>query len=441
MGDITFEIIFIIVLLIANGLFSMSEMAVVSARKARLQKRASDGDRGAQAALELAGNPGSFLSTVQIGITLVGILAGAFGGATIAEKLSPPLKSFPAIEPYADKISFGLVVLVITYFSLVIGELIPKRLALHSPEKIAAAVAAPMKKLSAVTSPMVKLLEVSTDGLLRLFGLRESSEPPVTEDEIKVLIEQGIRAGVFEEAERDLIERTFHLGDRTVSELMVPRPDVVFLDLDDPPEVIKEIIRSNRLSRYPVIQGAADNVVGVVRAKDLLAREYNNQPFDLKAATVPVLFFPDTMPAFKSIEMFKSSRRHMAMVIDEHGGVEGMVTVNDILDALVGDIPSMDEQEEQAVVRREDGSFLLDGALPIDQLKQTLQLRRLPSEEHGGFQTLGGFLMTRLGRVPAVADHVEMGGWRLEVVDMDRQRVDKALATPIGIVTRAPTSG
>jgi putative hemolysin len=441
MGDITFEIIFIFVLLIANGIFSMSEMAVVSARKARLQKRASDGDKGAQAALELAGNPGPFLSTVQIGITLVGILAGAFGGATIAEKLAPSLKSFPAIEPYADKLSFGLVVLVITYLSLVIGELIPKRLALHSPEKIASKVAAPMKKLSALTSPLVKLLEGSTNGLLRLFGLRESSEPPVTEDEIKVLIEQGIRAGVFEEAERDLIERTFHLGDRTVSELMVPRPDVVFLDLDDLPEVIKEIIRSNRLSRYPVIQGAADNVVGVVRAKDLLAREYSNHPFDLKAAMVPALFFPDTMPAFKAIEMFKSSRRHIAMVIDEHGGVEGLVTVNDILDALVGDIPSMDEQEEQAVVRREDGSFLLDGALPIDQLKQTLQLKRLPGEEDGGFQTLGGFLMTRLGRVPAVADHIEVYGWRLEVVDMDGRRVDKVLAIPIGIVTRAPTIG
>ena len=441
MGDITFEIIFIFVLLIANGIFSMSEMAVVSARKARLQKRASDGDKGAQAALELASNPGPFLSTVQIGITLVGILAGAFGGATIAEKLAPSLKSFPAIEPYADKISFGLVVLVITYLSLVIGELIPKRLALHSPEKIASVVAAPMKRLSALTSPLVKLLEGSTNGLLRLFGLRESSEPPVTEDEIKVLIEQGIRAGVFEEAERDLIERTFHLGDRTVSELMVPRPDVVFLDLDDPPEVIKEVVSGNRLSRYPVIQGVADNVVGVVRAKDLLAREFTDQPFDLKAAMVPALYFPDTMPAFKAIEMFKSSRRHMAMVIDEHGGVEGLVTVNDILDALVGDIPSMDEQEEQAVVRREDGSFLLDGALPIDQLKQTLQLKRLPGEEDGGFQTLGGFLMTRLGRVPAVADHLEVCGWRLEVMDMDRRRVDKVLATPIGIVTRAPTIG
>ncbi len=431
MGDITFEIIFIIVLLIANGLFSMSEMAVVSARKARLHKRATDGDKGAKAALELADNPGSFLSTVQIGITLVGILAGAFGGATIAEKLAPTLKKFPAIEPYADNISFGLVVMVITYLSLVVGELIPKRLALHSPDKIASMVAAPMKKLSSLASPLVKLLESSTNGLLRLFGLRESSEPPVTEDEIKVLIEQGISAGVFEEAEQNLIERTFHLGDRTVSELMVPRPDVVFLDLDDPPEVIKEVVSGNRLSRYPVIQGAADNVVGFVRAKDLLASAYANQPFDLKSAMVPALYLPDTMPAFKAIEMFKSSRRHMAVIIDEHGGVEGLVTVNDILDALVGDIPSMDEQEEQPVVRREDGSFLLDGALSINQIKQTLQLKHLPGEEDGGFQTLGGFMMARLGRVPAVADHLEFGGWRFEIMDMDRRRVDKVLVTQV----------
>jgi magnesium and cobalt exporter, CNNM family len=440
MGDITFEIIFVAVLLIANGLFSMSEMAVVSARKARLQKRAADGDKGARAALELAGNPGSFLSTVQVGITLVGILAGAFGGATIAEKLAPSLKRIPAIEPYADSISFGLVVLVITYLSLVVGELIPKRLALHSPDKIAAAVAAPMKRLSALTSPLVRLLEGSTNGLLRLFGLRESSEPPVTEDEIKVLIEQGIRAGIFEEAEQNLIERTFHLGDRTVSELMVPRPDVVFLDLDDPPEVIKEVISSNRLSRYPVIQGVTDNVIGVVRAKDLLAREFTNQPFDLKAVMVPALYLPDAMPAFKAIETFKSSRRHIAIVIDEHGGVEGMVTVNDILDALVGDIPSADELGEQPVVLREDGSFLLDGALSVDRLKQTLGIKRLTGEEDESFQTLGGFLMAQLGRVPTVADHIEFGGWRFEVMDMDRRRVDKVLVTRVPLGSEAPTS-
>lgn len=431
MGDITFEVIFIIILLFANGLFSMSEMAVVSARKALLQKQAMDGDKGARAALELAENPGSFLSTVQVGITLVGILAGAFGGATIAEKLAPGLKQFPVLAPYADNLSFGLVVLIITYFSLVIGELIPKRLALHSPDRIAAAVAAPMKRLSRLTSPLVAVLEGSTNGLLRLFGLRESEEPPVTEDEIKVLIEQGIHAGVFEEAERDVIEATFHMGDRTVSELMVPRPDVVFIDLDDPPEVHREVLSGNRLSRYPVIRGAQDNIIGVLRAKDLLAHQMAGEPFNLEPILAPPIFFPESMPVFKAIEMFKSSRRHMALVIDEHGGIEGLVTVNDILDALVGDIPSMDETGEQSVVRREDGSFLLDGAISINLLKQTLQIKQLPDEEDGSFQTLGGFMMARLGRVPAVADVTEFAGWRLEVVDMDRRRVDKVLASSI----------
>ncbi len=431
MGGIGLEVIFIFLLLIANGLFSMSEMAVVSARKARLQKRAEDGEKGARAALDLAENPGTFLSTVQVGITLVGILAGAFGGASISEKIAPMLKAYPQIEPYADNLSFGLVVLVITYLSLVIGELIPKRLALHSPESIATRMAPPMKWISMVTSPLVRILEASTNGVLRLFGLRESDEPPVTEDEIKVLIEQGIHAGVFEEAERDLIDRTFHLGDRRVSELMVPRPDVVFLDLDDPLDVIKEMIRNNRYSRYPVIRGTSDNIIGIVRAKDLLAEELAQSPFDLNARLAPPLYFPDSMPAFKAIERFKASRRHMAIIIDEHGGIEGVLTVNDILDALVGDIPSMDEQEERPVVQREDGSYLLDGSLPVHDIKKTLDLKHLPHEEDGAYQTLGGFVMTRLGRLPGVGDCMEYAGWKFEVVDMDRRRVDKVMVSKL----------
>ena len=236
---------------------------------------------------------------------------------------------------------------------------------------------------------------------------------------------------MFEEAERDVIEATFHMGDRTVSELMVPRPDVVFIDLDDPPEVHREVLSGNRLSRYPVIRGAQDNIIGVLRAKDLLAHQMAGEPFNLEPILAPPIFFPESMPVFKAIEMFKSSRRHMALVIDEHGGIEGLVTVNDILDALVGDIPSMDETGEQSVVRREDGSFLLDGAISINLLKQTLQIKQLPDEEDGSFQTLGGFMMARLGRVPAVAAVTEYAGWRLEVVDMDRRRVDKVLASSI----------
>lgn len=430
MDNITFEVIFIVLLLLANGVFSMSEMAIVSVRKARLQQRANDGDKGAMAALALANNPGSFLSTVQVGITLVGILAGAFGGATIAEKLAPLLSGVPRLAPYAETISFAVVVIIITYLSLVIGELIPKRLALHSPDRVATLVAAPMQKLSTLCAPLVRLLEGSTNGLLRLVGLRESKDAPVTEEEIKVLVEQGIEAGVFEEAERDLIERTFHLGDLLISELMVPRTEVVWLDVDDPPELIKERIKQHQRSRFPVIQGAPDNILGIVRTKDLLARELDDLPFDLRAALRPPLYLPDAMPAFKAIEAFKKARRHMAMVIDEFGGIEGLVTVNDILDALVGEIPSLDQKFEQPVVRRDDGTLLADGMISLSELKRLLEVKTLPGDQTGAFQTLGGFAMSRLGRVPAVADSFEWGGYRFEVMDMDRNRVDKVLITP-----------
>ncbi|MBX3276563.1 MAG: HlyC/CorC family transporter [Acidobacteria bacterium] len=427
MDNITFEIGFILFLLVANGAFSMSEMAIVSARKARLQQRANDGDKGALAALRLANNPGSFLSTVQIGITLVGILAGAFGGATLAEKIAPLISGIPRLEPYAKTVSFVLVVIVITYLSLVIGELIPKRLALHSPDRVASLVAGPMRRLSTICAPIVRLLEGSTNGLLRLIGLHDSKDTPVTEDEIKVLIEQGIEAGVFEEAERDLIERTFHLGDRLISELMVPRTEVVWLDINDPPELSKQRIRQYQRSRFPVVQGTPDNVLGIVRTKDLLARALDGQPFDLNASLRPALYLPDAMPAFRAIEAFKAAHRHMALVIDEFGGVEGLVTVTDILEALVGDIPSIDRRIEQPVVEREDGTLLVDGTLQLSELKKMLKVKKLPGEESNGFQTLGGFVMARLGRVPAVADYFEWNGCRFEVMDMDRNRVDKVL--------------
>jgi putative hemolysin len=427
-----FEILLVFLLLIANGAFSMSEMAVISARKSRLKQLANEGDSNAQAALELAENPGNFLSTVQVGITLVGILAGAFGGATLAEKLSPHLKSVPAMEPYADSISFGVVVAAITYLSLVIGELIPKRIALHSPERIASLMARPMRMISRAAAPLVRLLETSTEGLVRLFGLGESQDPPVTEDEIKVLVEQGIGAGVFQEEERDLIERTFHLGDRLIGELTIPRTDIVWLDIDEPLEEIKVKINRSHFSHFPVIQGSPDNILGVVRTKDLLVLALDDKPFHLGSALLPPIYFPDSMPAFKAIESFKKYRRHMALVIDEHGGVEGLVTTNDILDALVGDIPSVDEPHEQLAVQREDGSWLFDGALSITDLKKILKLKQIPGEDDGIFQTLGGFVMAKLGRIPQAPDHFEWNGLRFEVVDMDRNRVDKVLVSAAG---------
>lgn len=440
-----FEIIIIFILLIANGVFSMAEMAIISARKARLKQRADEGDEKARAALELAEAPGQFLSTVQVGITLVGILAGAFGGARIAERLAPRLAGLPYVGAYAEAIAFDLVVIVITYFSLVIGELIPKRLALHSPEAIALRVASPMARLARLARPLVALLDHSTDGFLRLVGLRESAEPPVTEDEIKVLIEQGIHAGVFVEAERDMIERVFHLADRRVVEIMVPRREMVWLDAGDSPEEIKAVITGSPHSRFPVAEGSPDNVLGIVQVKNLWAQSLENRgadyladsapdsldtlPIDLKAALEKPLFLPEGTPAFKALEAFRQAQAQMALVVDEHGGIEGLVTVNDILEAIVGELPGMGETAEPLFKRREDGSYLVSGSLPISDFKKLFALRHLPGEENDWYKTAGGFVMTRLGKIPRATDSFEWGGLKIEVMDMDRNRVNTLLVT------------
>ncbi len=427
MSSITFEIIAIFLLLLANGVFAMSEMAIVSARKARLKQRADQGDKKAVAALALADAPGPFLSTVQVGITLVGILAGAFGGSRIAERFAPSLTQLPYVGQYSEGIAFAIVVAIITYFSLVIGELIPKRLALRNAEGIALAVATPMGKLSRFVSPLVSLLDHSTDGLLRLFGLRESPEPPVTEDEIKILIEQGIHAGVFVETERDMVERIFHLADRRVSELMIPRTEMVWLNIDDSPEEIVSAIAGSPHSRFPVAGGSPDNVIGVVQVKNLWAQTIARQPVDLTAVMEKPLFLPESTHAFRALESFRQSRAQMALVVDEHGGIEGLVTLNDILQAIVGDLPNEGAGIEPQIKQREDGSFLMDGALSIAEFKKHFDIKHLPGEEGDWYQTLGGFVMTHLGKIPHVADQFEWNGLKFEVLDMDRNRVDKLL--------------
>jgi len=434
-----FEIIAIFILLIANGIFAMSEIAIISVRKARLKQRADQGDVKAQAALELADAPGPFLSTVQVGITLVGILAGAFGGSRIAERLAPLLVNLPYVGVYSESIAFGVVVIIITYFSLVIGELIPKRLALHSTESIAVRVAAPMAKLSKLAAPMVSLLDHSTNGLLRLFGLGEAVESPVTEDEIKVLIEQGINAGVFVETERDMVERIFHLADRRVSELMVPRTGMVWLNIEDSPEEIKAAISGSPHSRFPVAAGSPDNILGIVQVKNLWAQSLdrhrtdpqNTLPFDLKAVLEKALFLPEGTHAFKALEAFRQSRAQIALVVDEYGGVEGLVALNDILEAIVGDLPEPGEVEEPFFKQREDGSYLIDGAQPIAEFKKLFNIKHLPREEDDWYQTVGGFVMTHLGKIPRAGDQFEWGGLKVEVLDMDRNRVDKLLVTQI----------
>jgi putative hemolysin len=430
MTVILFEALLIILLVLANGVFAMSELAVVSSRRARLQRLAVAGDARARAALALADSPDRFLATVQIGITLVGILAGAFGGATIAEQIGLGLGDVPALAPYGEAIGLGVVVLAITYLSLIFGELVPKRLAMNNPERIASFVARPMTALSALASPFVRLLSASTGAVFRLLGVRPPAEPPVTEEEIKLLLDQATQAGVFEEAEHDMVEGVFRLGDRRVSALMTPRPDVVWLDLDAPDEVTRRKIIGSHFSRFPVCRGGVDNVVGVVKAKEYLAGMLSQPDAALKDFVREPLFVPDSSPALRVLELFKRANMHMALIVDEYGSLEGLMTTNDVLEAIVGDVLTASAQSEPYAVRREDGSWLLDGALPVDEFKELFSIGRVAGEERWGFHTLAGFIYMRLGRVPAVAESFEWRGLRFEIVDMDGKRIDKVLVAP-----------
>jgi len=433
MSPVFFQILFLLLLIVANGVFAMSEIAIVSARKVRLQQWANEGNARARAALELANAPNHLLSTVQVGITLVGIFAGAFGGATLAEPLAGLLRQVPFLAPYSQALSLGIVVLSITYLSLIVGELVPKRLALNSPERIAATVAAPMRALSAIAAPVVYLLSASTEAVLRMMGIKPSAEPQITEEEIKVLIEQGTEAGTFEVAEQDMVQRVFRLGDRRVNGLMTPRLEITWLDLEESPEENRHRMATSAHSRFPVCQGSLDNVVGIVQVKDLLARSLAGEPIELTASLQTPLFVPESMLALKVLELFKQSGTHTALVVDEYGVVQGLVTLNDILEAIVGDIPSIDDLAEPQVVQREDGSWLLDGMLPVEEFLQLFEIEELPEEESGNYQTLGGFMISHLERIPSPADYFEWHGLRFEVMDMDGNRVDKVLVMPMSM--------
>jgi putative hemolysin len=427
MSSTGYEIILIIMLILANGVFAMSEIAMVSARKARLQQRAAEGDMGAKAALELAEAPNRFLSTIQMGMSLISILVGAFSGATMAGHLSAVLRQVAFLAPYADALALILVVLVVTYFSLVLGELIPKRLGLNNPERVAAVVGRPMKTVARLAAPVVHILSLSTELGLRLLGAHPSTDPPITQEEIKVLMAQGTQIGVFEEAEQDMVESVFRLGERRVDAIMTPRTEVVWLNQDDPvPDILQTVLESH-YSIFPVAQGNLDNVTGILVARELLACQLTNEPLELKTILKPPLFVPESTPALKALELLRTSRNHIALVIDEYGGFQGIVTLYDILEAIVGDVPSAGEPVEPQAVQREDGSWLFDGTLQIDEFKEILELDDLPDEDRAGYQTLGGFVMTQMGNIPTAGQHFEWEGWRFEVVDMDGRRVDKVL--------------
>lgn len=425
------EILIILVLIVANGVFAMSEMAVISSRKERLQQWINEGHPQAKKAMDLASEPGHFLSTVQVGITLIGILAGAFGGATVAEKLGLYLKQFPSVAPYATTLALFVVVLVITYCSLIIGELVPKRLALNQPERIATLVAGPMSVLSRLASPLVHFLSLSTEGILHLLRIQPPSDTAVTPEEIKVLIDQGTRMGVFEEAEQDLVESVFRLGDRKASVLMTPRAEISWVDVNLSLEDNWQRIQDSGYSQFPVCQGSLENILGIVSLKSLCLSMARGESPDLKQNLIKPLFVHEGMTTLKVLELFKQSGNHIALVVDEYGSTQGLVTLHDILEAIVGVMPGMGEETWEAAVRREDGSWLLDGMLPADELKEIFNITKLPEEERGDYQTLGGFVMMHMGRIPSPADHFEWEGLRFEVMDMDGHRVDKVLVTPL----------
>lgn len=430
MDETFWEILLILLLIVLNGLFAMSELALVSARKVRLQQRAEEGDKRARLALNLVENPNRLLSTVQIGITLVGVFSGALGGATLANELQAVLEKTSWLARYSREVSLVLVVLPITYFSLVIGELIPKRLALANPEGIALLMARPMQALSWLMRPVVWLLSRSTELGVRAMGASSNQEPLVTEEEIRVVLEQGALTGVLQEAEQDIVESVFRFADRTVDAIMTSRLEIVWLDIEEPfDEILKKVVES-RHAVFPVAQGSLDNVLGILFVKDLLPVIGKRQPVDLKLLLKQPFYAPESMPALKVLEEAKRSGMPVALVIDEYGGVVGLVTLQDILTAFVGVIPDAGQEAEYQAVQRADGSWLFDGMLRIDELKELLELDELPEEERLGYQTVGGMLMSALGMIPIPGQFLDWRGFRFEVVDMDGHRVDKVLVTP-----------
>jgi putative hemolysin len=418
------------VLILANGVFALSEIAVVSARKARLQQWAKEGSRRAAAALKLAAHPNDFLATVQVGITLVGIFAGAFAGATVSHLLAVEIAKVPALARYAEGIALAVVVVAITYVSLILGELVPKRLALLAPERVALLVARPMTLLSRAASPVVALLSGSTSLILRLLGAKPSSDPPVTAEEIRLLIGEGTDAGAFERSEQQLIERVLRLDDRHLTTLMTPRRELTWLDAADGPAEVARKVNEAPFTRYPVARGELDACLGYVHVRDLLRSALGGEAADLAALTRQPLLVPENTRPLALLERFRTSGVHIAFIVDEYGGIDGVVTLNDVLRSLIGDLPARGEQPEAPAVRREDGSWLVDGTLPLDDLRELVTVARHPAEDRGAFKTIGGLVMHRLGRIARTGDRCEWGGCRLEVVDMDGHVIDKVLVVP-----------
>ena len=419
------ESIIILLLIIVNGIFALSEMSLVSAKRVRLEQLAGEGNGGARRALELMENPNRFLSTVQIGITLIGVLAGAFGGNALSKPLAEVLDNISVLAPYAQSISFTLVVILITYFSLVIGELVPKRVALSNPERFATATSGLMTFVSRIARPFVLFLSASMNLVLRLLGINPRQVEEITEEEIAIMLEQATQAGVFEEAEQDIVENVFLLGDRRVNAIMTPRRDIIWLDINASGELLHEQIQTQPHSRYIVSDSELDKVLGTLLAKDLLSANLDDNE-ELKSRLTSPVYVPETTEALTLLETFKQSRAHILIVVDEYGSVEGMVTPTDVLEALVGDLPDHGETIPGAS-QRDDGSWLIDGLMTMDDFQELFDLDALPEGARRDYQTVGGFALAEIGRIPQPSERFDWEGLNFEVVDMDGSRVDKMI--------------
>jgi putative hemolysin len=435
------DLLFILLLILLNGVFAMSEIAMVSARRSRLQSLADAGRRGARAAIALQESPGGFLSTVQVGITLVAILSGAFGEAALAGPIEAWLSQFPAVAPYAEGLALALVVAGITYLSVVVGELVPKQLALLAPEGVASRVARPFRWLSRAALPLVWALSASSALVLRLLGARRQAEPPVTDEEIKVLMAQGAEAGVFHASERAIVANVLRLDEQPIGAIMTPRNEIHYVDLADPAEVVQRDLAESPHTLLPVCrEGLDENLLGVLKVVDLLPRLLAGHRLgaeDIEAALHPPLFVPESLTTTQLLESFRASRVNLALIVDEYGSLQGLVTLSDVLASIVGGPVGAEPEEEREIVQREDGSWLVDGGVTLERLRAELgrEGQPLPGEEDRSFHTIGGFVMHTLGRIPQAADRFDADGLRFEVMDMDRQRVDKVL---VAIVPEPP---
>jgi len=436
------DILIILVLILLNGVFAMSELALVSAKRLRLERHAQEGSRGARAAISLADNPSHFLSTVQVGITLIGIFTGAFGEASLVQRLRPQIEQVTPLATYAYEIALGIVVLAITFVSIVLGELVPKRIALRYPEATATLIAPPLSMLSGVMAPFVKVLSLSTEAIVGLLGIKETKGEAPTEEDIAGMFKESTDAGLFEKTEYDIVSRALRLDDRHLKALMTPRVDLVLIDLDADRRDILELISCHSYSRFPVYRGDRAQITGYIKVRDLLAQSVRHGSIDavnIEGAVQDLLYVPETVGAMVLLELFKKNRAELALIVDEYGDIQGLVTLSDVMSALVGDVTVIGEEHDPDAVQRQDGSWLLDGGIDLDRFRDLMATSvRFPDEDAGAYHTLAGFVLYQLGAIPKTSEFFVWGDYRFEVVDMDGNRIDRLLVEVVAPEPRMP---